>query len=159
LFTWSAGSDEDDGEALSVWSGDTIWVPVSTFPSFFWLYSFCFWWFEVVKLETNAQADQYFQFLCFLLFTLFAFWGQKQSWERWLFALSSFFFVCVFGLPALGTPGLFPFLVLPSVLFSGLSLSTLCLFPCFFSSSLFSVSFFRSSLPFVAFLCGLLWLL
>jgi hypothetical protein len=86
--------------------------------------------------------------------------GDKSKAGNAGFLLSPlFFFVCVFGLPALGTPGLFPFLVLPSVLFSGLSLSTLCLFPCFFSSSLFSVSFFRSSLPFVAFLCGLLWLL
>jgi hypothetical protein len=92
-----------------------------------------------VKLETNAQADQYFQFLCFLLFTLFAFWGQKQSWERWLFALSSFFFCLCFRSSRSRYPWFVPF-----------SSSSLCFV-------LWSLSIYSLSIPlfffFVSVLC------
>ena len=78
------------------------------------------------------------------LFSLFSFvhfvcvLGTKAKLGTLAF-YSFLFLVCAFGPPSLGTPGLFPFLVLPSVLFSALSFYLLPVYPpVYFSSSLLS---------------------
>ena len=142
-ITWT--QDEDDGEALSVWSSDTGRAPVSTSPSFFWLCSFCFWWLGVLKLETNAQADQCLQFLLFFpvhcgcvlrtkakLGTLVAFFFSMSSFlSLLLFVLLAFFFSCS-SPPAPSSP----FRSLLNLLFWVCFLSVI---PCFVLLCVFSV--------------------
>jgi len=86
--------NEDDGEALFVWSGDTSRAPVSTSPSFFWLF---------LSVFDGSECWSWRQMPWLLAVSLFfpcSLWLHSSSLDFFsMFVLSLFFFslVCVFG--------------------------------------------------------------
>jgi len=145
-LTWSTGGDEDDGRALA---GRRYLLSALSLPCLFLILSVSVLLFFLVLLGPPFALPLW----SFLSLSLWC-WRWFRQWSHFPLVFHQFFLFCVcvlgteaklgtlafcsflflvwaFGPPSLGTPGLFPS-VLPSVLFSGLSLSTPYLFPCLF---------------------------